>query len=397
MSGRRIFVLIVLLIFILFFPFRIVQLITLLYLAVLGLSYFYAYVISRYVVVLRREQTLRTHRLEEVEAVLFVENRSFLPVHYLTITDRPNHFFLTGPGRFLVSLAPRERKKLSYPLASQDRGEFTLGPLVVQGSDPLGLFPWVTRLTRHEDQLRLIVYPEVHPLDLEHHKGLPAGNIRVESRIFEDVTQYRSIREYIPGDDMMRISWKASARTGKLCSMDYLPYLHVPVMIILNLAREDYPLRYRYHYLERAATMAASLVTYFVGLKQEVGLVTCASIKGQSGFPAAEIRGTHGHALHLLEILARVQASAEHMNFNSLIQASGIRIPPQARIEVITPLLTEEQRAFLRRLKERGCAVEVFLVGTSTWRAEELRVRAMISREFTVFSVKDYGSELVYK
>ncbi len=393
MSGRRISILIILLIFILFFPFKIIQLIALFYLLVLGISYFYAYLISRCVVVFRGKRVLRTHRLEQVEAVFFVENRSFLPVHYLAITDKLNYAFMTDPGKFLVSLAPWERKKLSYPLASRDRGEFMVGPLVVQGSDPLGLFPWVNR---HKDRLRLIVYPEVHPLDLKHRTGLPAGNIRVQSRIFEDVTRYRSVREYVPGDDLMRINWKASAKTGKLHSMDYLPYLYAPVLIILNMAIEDYPQRYRYHHLERAATVAASLVTYFVGLKQEVGLAAYASIKGQPGFPAAEIRGTHGHALHLLEILARVQPGAEHMNFEQLLQTSGIKIPPQTRIEVITPLLTEEQSAFFRRLKEQGCAVEVFLIATGTWRAEELRVRALPSGEFSVFSVKDYGSELVH-
>ena len=127
-----------------------------------------------------------------------------------------------------------------------------------------------------------------------------------------------------------------------------------------------------------------------------MGLAAYASIEGQPGFPAAEIRGSHGHALHLLEILARVRPGAEHMNLIQLFQTSGFKIPPQARIEVITPLLTEEQSTFFRRLKEQGCAVEVFLIGSSTWRAEELPVRALPSREFSVFSVKDYGSELVY-
>ena len=86
----------------------------------------------------------------------------------------------------------------------------------------------------------------------------------------------------------MRINWKVTARTGKLHSMAYLSYLRAPVLIVLNLTREDYPARYRYHYLERAATVAASLYT---------GTTTDKSAL----IPAASAQG---FAHHVLEVSA---------------------------------------------------------------------------------------------
>ena len=107
--------------------------------------------------------------------------------------------------------------------------------------------------------------------------------------------------------------------------------------------------------------------------------------------PVANIRAAHGQATTILEILARIEASPEEIDFTRLLHNPGIEVPVQSRIEVITPLLKEEQRYFLRKVKEKGCTVEIFLLGPDTRRQKEL-----LAREFDVFCVKDYGNELIY-
>ena len=123
-------------------------------------------------------------------------------------------------------------------------------------------------------------------------EGLPAGSIRVDNPVYEDVTRYRSLREYLPGDSLRRVNWKASAKTGQLFVMDYLPLLHAPVLILLNLNSGDYPIRHRYHRIERAATLAASLVVHFLSLRQEIGLIASAR-RGPGGGDAG--CGDTGH------------------------------------------------------------------------------------------------------
>jgi uncharacterized protein (DUF58 family) len=257
---------------------------------------------------------------------------------------------------------------------------------VLRGSDPLGVFPWKKQ---PREAQKLIVYPEVAPVVLPVRSGLPAGSIRVESRVYEDVTRYRSLREYLPGDDFRRISWKVSARTGRLYSVDYLPTLYAPVLILLSLNREDYPARYRYHWVERAAVLAASLVVHFLALKQEVGFLACASFKNGGGIPAAEIRGTPGHGMTILEMLARMEVSAQNMDFSRLLADSGMDIPVQTRLQVISPRLTPSEWALLRGLKKRGCTVELYLIGAGNPRQSEI-----LNREFAVYAVSDYGNEL---
>jgi uncharacterized protein (DUF58 family) len=388
-KATHLLALALLLVLVLFFPLRILQFVALLYIGVIGLSYLYSRILRRYVSVRRKDRVLRTHRFEALEITLIVENRSFLPVAYLDVADQQNTFFASEPGNFLIKLRSGERKTLSYSIESQKRGQYTVGPALIQGSDPLGFFPF--RIQASESQT-LIVYPEVLPLSLFNSEGLPAGNIRVENPVYEDMTRYRSLREYLPGDSLRRVNWKASAKTGQLFVTDYLPRLHAPVLILLNLNSQDYPMRFRYHRIERAATLAASLVVHFLSLRQEIGLIASARLEGDEMMPAAEIRGSHGHATTLLEMLGKMEPARGGPDFSELLFTSGIELPVRTRVEVITPVLRPLDLIRLRQLRENSCTVELFVLGEQLQSAGEL-----CGQEFPIFSVQDFGSELIYR
>ncbi|MBN2551898.1 MAG: DUF58 domain-containing protein [Spirochaetales bacterium] len=389
MKTIHLVLLLALLVVVVFFPLRILQFVILLYAAVIGFSYLYSRIIRRYVVVRRQQQVLRTHRFDPIEIILIVENRSPLPVAYINVIDEPNYFFASEPGNFLLKLRPGERRVLSYPIESQQRGQYSVGPAVIQGSDPLGLFPFRKRCGRSQS---LIVYPEVLPLDLHSYEGLPAGSIRVENPIYEDMTRYRSLREYMPGDSLRRVNWKSSAKTGQLFVMDYLPRLLAPVLILLDLDSEDYPMRHRYHRIERAAALAASLVVHFLSLRQEIGLIASARIGQDAGFAAAEIRGTHEHATTILEILARMEPVRGGATVTELLFTAGIEVPVRTRIEVITPVLSDLDGARLRQIKGRGCTVEIFLFGE-----QQQLYRQRYAGQFPIHSIADFGNELVHQ
>ncbi len=371
----------------LFIPFRAAQFIALLYLLTLAASFAYSRLALGAVAVRRRDPVLRSYRFEPLEIALTVENAGPLPLPYLTLMDNRGPLFSRESGKFVSRFRSWERKDFSYRIESQNRGEYEIGPVTVCGSDPLGMFPW--KKTQGETG-RLIVYPEVLPLAVALEQGLPAGSVRSENRIYEDVTRYRSLREYVPGDDARRISWKASAKTGRLYSMEYLPVLLSPVLVLLNLNWNEFPLRFRSHWVERAAVLAASLVMHFVALKQEVGLIASASVRGGDAAPIIRLGSTPGHATAVMETLARLEPSWTEIDYTRLLSAAGMDIPVRTRIEVITPRVTEEQRAMLREAGRKGWFPEVFLLGGDGGGLAE-----RLSREFPVHVVRDYGSELI--
>lgn len=119
-----------------------------------------------------------------------------------------------GPEpRFAVSrLGSGRPTELRYALVPRRRGHHALGPLRSRVVDPFGL---VERSNAGTGTAPLLVVPRVQPLSpagtLDGHGGEGARRaIAVHGE--DDV----SIREYRRGDDLRKVHWRATARTGEL-------------------------------------------------------------------------------------------------------------------------------------------------------------------------------------
>jgi uncharacterized protein (DUF58 family) len=234
-----------------------------------------------------------------------IANRSFIPIPHLVITDNPGSLYSGNENARLLSLRAGERTELVYEIRGMNRGAYRIGPISVRFSDPLGLYPVATTIA---EEARFIVYPRIFPVDLAVHRGLPAGSITTSSRIYEDPTRYRSIREYVPGDELRRVNWKASARLGSLHSTEWLPTINVPVMVLLNLTASTYEQRNRYAHTERTIDAAASLVHHLANRGQEVGFASTGLIKGvpERIMPWIRVGSGMQHAVGILETLAQL-------------------------------------------------------------------------------------------
>jgi uncharacterized protein (DUF58 family) len=121
-----------------------------------------------------------------------------------------------GPSpRFVVDgLAGGESTTLGYRVECMRRGRHVLGPLRLRLVDPFGL---VERSTVGTDTAPLLVLPRVRPLGpgglATGHGGGGEGARRSIAVHGEDDV---STREYRQGDDLRKVHWKATARTGEL-------------------------------------------------------------------------------------------------------------------------------------------------------------------------------------
>src|SRR3954451_4739317 len=124
----------------------------------------------------------------------------------LALGDRPR--FLLG------QLAPGEVREVEYAVRSHLRGRHPLGPLAVVLRDPFGLTNRFAEVGAPGD---IVVLPRIDPLV----GGRPPGNgVGAEGEIPFMVALHgeddQSIREYRDGDDLRRIHWPPTARTGPL-------------------------------------------------------------------------------------------------------------------------------------------------------------------------------------
>ncbi|MGY2064107.1 DUF58 domain-containing protein [Blastococcus sp. SYSU DS0619] len=117
--------------------------------------------------------------------------------------------------RFSVAgLAAGASTTVRYRLLGRHRGRYQLGPLRLQILDPFGL---VERTVAGTGTAPLAVVPRVRPLGRggpggEHGSGGDGVRRALAVHGDDDV----SVREYRRGDDLRKVHWRATARTGEL-------------------------------------------------------------------------------------------------------------------------------------------------------------------------------------
>lgn len=130
------------------------------------------------------------------------------------------------------SLPPGGSTRHSYELPTDRRGLITVGPLSVERSDLLGL----ARARGEIGQAaQLWVYPRRHAVRLSpagrsrhHHEG-EAPPIPVRGSM-----DLRSLREYVVGDELRHLHWKATARTGQLMVREYVDPAQPWCVVVLD-------------------------------------------------------------------------------------------------------------------------------------------------------------------
>ena len=343
-------ILFVLMFFFLFTPVSVVRFICLFFMGIIVFSLLHSILVARSLTIERSSETLYGMKSQPMTIKLTIKNRSPFIIPYLTVADNTGGLF-TDSSTFLISLPPFGSKTLSYICKGYERGAYTVGPVNIRGADPLRLYPW--KLERRA-YAHSVVYPNIYTLELVNDKGLPAGNLPIDNKLYEDVTQFRSLRDYVAGDDMKRINWKASAKTGKLYTMEYDATLYFPVVIVLNLSREDYPRRQRDHLVERAIEVAASLTFYFIDLKQEVAFISTGTYDGKEGITSLPAKQGYEHAEEIIGTLALTKASPGTAGFQEIFYGSGLKIPVGVRIMVVSPRLKESQAEVVLGLHKKG-------------------------------------------
>lgn len=119
-----------------------------------------------------------------------------------------------GATMNLAPLRPRERTVAAYRLPTSSRGVVRVGPLRARRRDVLGL---AARTFLVPGSGELLVMPRHTPVrfTLGGSSGRLGDHLRMRA-YGQSGSEFHSLREYVVGDDLRRISWKASARSNEL-------------------------------------------------------------------------------------------------------------------------------------------------------------------------------------
>jgi len=234
----------------------------------IGLGRLWSWLVSRSLAAAVETRVTRTFSGRRVDIRSTLENASPLPTGVLFVDDSSAGLETWGEPRQFTSLPPFTRTRFSYLVRGRERGEKLLGPLKVSGCDPTGLFPFV----RRAESRAVIVYPPLRPVRGWSLDGVPSGERPWDPALTDDVSRFRSYREFSPGDALSRLSSAEWARRG-------LPHVRVydrtvakPTAVVVDLRAARYPLRLRWALVETAVETAASLVWQALGRGERVWL-----------------------------------------------------------------------------------------------------------------------------
>jgi uncharacterized protein (DUF58 family) len=315
------------------------------------------------VITFTREYNDRVFPGEDVPVRLKFTNTSWLPVVWMQMSEGiPVDLAQGNVFRQVAHIGPKGSAIFEYMLYARKRGYYRVGPLNIQSGDVLGLIDDLTREGLGGD---LIVYPRVVPLSkIRLPSRSPLGTLRHTQPIFEDPTRVIGKRDYVAGDSLRRVDWKATAVTRRLQVKLFEPSIALETAIFLNLNREEYLLRYQHEATELGVIVAASVASWLVRKKQPVGLLTNGLDPLSNGAVAKPIpaRGGRGQITRILEMLARVKAG-EGMAFIDLIQQERVNLSWGTTLVFITASAGEEFFDEIFRASRAGLNAVLVLCG----------------------------------
>ncbi len=162
-------------------------------------------------------RTLQPDRVQvgnPAQVVLRLENLSRIPTGLMLLEDRVPYALGSRPRFVLNRLYARQHGEVTYTVRADVRGRYELGPLSVRLTDPFGLCELTRSFTSTE---RLVVTPVVVPLPPVRVGGewTGSGESRARSAAVHGEDD-AATREYRHGDDLRKVHWRSTARTGEL-------------------------------------------------------------------------------------------------------------------------------------------------------------------------------------
>lgn len=290
---------------------------------------------------LERERTIEG---EEVDVSLEVTAERGAP-RLDVLLELPKLLTLVG-GDDPVALRLRDRALVSRELCVRcDRwGAYVLGRTFARAHGPFGFVTWEWQV---DDPRPLKVYPTeeavralLRPLETQVFSGNHVARQRGEGIEFAD------LRQFVPGDRIRYVNWRASARRAELWVNQQHPERNADVVLFLDTFTEAS--NGGRSTLDLALRAASSLVARYLRQKDRVGFVTFGGMLNWL-LPSTGTTQMYRIVDSLLD--TRIVLNYAWRDIEILPRGT---LPPKAIVLALTPLLDDRAVTALLDLRARG-------------------------------------------
>ena len=210
---------------------------------------------------------------------------------------------------------------MRWPINTTTRGSYLVGPDRLETGDPFG---FRNRVLATRKLTSVLVVPRVHAINADIAKTL-ADDAQLSNRSGTDYVD--SLREYVVGDPMKMVHWRASARHGSLIVGQRIDSTVPQLLVVLDTNIKAYDRQgalftdFDAESFEQAVEEAASWAWHGCGSQRRV-LLTSTSV----GAPLIEVTPRNrDSALDMLSLVKPVETDAcAPARINALLHKQGI-------------------------------------------------------------------------
>jgi uncharacterized protein (DUF58 family) len=266
--------------------------------------------------------------------------------------------------RFVTSgfvLRAYQRTKRRWYMKCTKRGVFDIDNATVTCGDILGL---ITESKAVPVKKRLVVYPGMMNIDEMFFSTRDIlGDAVVKRFIMDDPFIVKGIRDYIPGDAMNRVNWKASARNDKLLvnENDFTTKVGITVLMNVQSDYEEFDYVKNKDAIELAVKISATILNrgYSQAIPIRFGSNAC-TVDDDTEMILAESGVGEEHMKHMLYMLAQLKLKniRDFAIYLSMLE-SKIR---NTQVYIVTSYICDEIIAEARRLAVLDNTVRILVL-----------------------------------
>ncbi|TMA38671.1 MAG: DUF58 domain-containing protein [Deltaproteobacteria bacterium] len=294
----------------------------------------------------------------EAEVTIELEHDGDAAIEADVVDEAPADVVPLEPWRRGVVVPPRGRATIRYAIRPGVRGDRGFGPALALVRSPLGLFR--RRVAAGDGEL-LRVYPDASRFlrreVLDPKRLLATVGARPALRRGEGM-EFESLRDYVPGDDLRRIDWAASARRGRAVTRLYEQERRRTIVVAVDTSRLMAGVVDGRTKLDHAVD--AALALGYAGLVSGDRVAMCAFDAELGGFVAS--RGHRRHLGAFLDFLRMLAPTPVEADYRALLRGLERHQRQRALLVVLTDFVEADPMAIVAPLGILGRHHRVLLV-----------------------------------
>jgi uncharacterized protein (DUF58 family) len=345
------------------FLFSISQLLLLFFGIVTGIDYFILF-LRRSPISVKREMSDRMSNGDNNPVQLQLTNNYPFPVRLRIIDELPDQFQQRNFSLY-AHLKPAQDQTLEYQLRPRERGEYLFHKINIFIKSPFGL---LTRRSIRDASTMVRVLPSY--LALRQYTLLAGSDHLAESGIkrirkLGHSMEFEQIKEYVTGDDIRSLNWKATARKGgQLMVNTFTDEKSQQVYCLIDKGRVM-KMPFDGMSLLDYAINAALVLSHVALIRQDkAGLLTFGDTIG-TFLPAGR---KSMQMTNILEILYNQQTRWQETDYEKLYAMVRTRITQRSLIVLFTNFESlsglQRQMPYIRAIARRHLLLVVFFENT---------------------------------